>query len=41
MVDAYRAVRDLASRNNVPMRQAAYSIAVERVVQAMRLRGWI
>ena len=41
MVDAYRAVRDLASRNGVPMRQAAYSIAVERVVQAMRLRGWI
>jgi len=41
MVEAYRAVRDLASRNNVPMRQAAYSIAVERVVQAMRLRGWI
>ena len=41
MVEAYRAVRDLASRNNVPMRQAAYSIAVDRVVQAMRLRGWI
>jgi glutamate dehydrogenase (NAD(P)+) len=41
MVEAYRAVGDLASRNNVPMRQAAYSIAVERVVQAMRLRGWI
>jgi glutamate dehydrogenase (NAD(P)+) len=41
IVEAYRAVRDLASRNNVPMRQAAYSIAVDRVVQAMRLRGWI
>jgi len=41
MVDAYRAVRDLASRNNVTMRKAAYSIAVERVVQAMRLRGWV
>ena len=41
MVDAYRTVKDLASRNNVPMRQAAYSIAVERVVQAMRLRGWV
>lgn len=41
MVDAYRSVRDLASRNNVTMRKAAYSIAVERVVQAMRLRGWV
>lgn len=41
MVDAYRAVRDLASRNDVTMRKAAYSIAVERVVQAMRLRGWV
>ncbi len=41
MTGAYRSVRDLAFRNNVPMRQAAYTIAVGRVVQAMRLRGWI
>ena len=33
--------RDPASRNNVPKRQAASSIAVERVVKAMRLGGWI
>lgn len=41
MADAYRSVRDLAGRNNVPLRKAAYTIAVGRVVRAMRLRGWM
>ena len=41
MVDAYRVVHDLASRNHVPMRQAAYTIAVGRVVKAMKYRGWV
>jgi glutamate dehydrogenase (NAD(P)+) len=41
MSDAYRSVRDLANRNNVPLRKAAYTIALERVVRAMRLRGWM
>jgi glutamate dehydrogenase (NAD(P)+) len=41
MVAAYRDVMDLATRNSVPLRQAAYTIAVGRVVEAMRLRGWM
>jgi glutamate dehydrogenase (NAD(P)+) len=41
MMEAYRAVRELSSPNMVPMRQAAYVIAVARVVEAMRLRGWL
>lgn len=41
MGDAYHAVHDLAVRNNVPLRQAAYSIAVARVVNAMKMRGWV
>jgi len=38
---AYRAVQDLSSRYHNPLRKAAYTIAVRRVVEAMRLRGWI
>ena len=41
MTDAYREVHDLAVQNNVPLRKAAYSIAVARVVEAMRMRGWV
>ncbi len=41
MSDAYHAVHDLAVRNSVPLRQAAYSIAVARVVNAMKMRGWV
>ena len=41
MMEAYRAVVELSSPNKVPMRQAAYVIAVARVVEAMRLRGWL
>jgi glutamate dehydrogenase (NAD(P)+) len=41
MIDAYRDVWKLSSTNNVPMRQAAYAIAVARVVHAMRIRGWV
>jgi glutamate dehydrogenase (NAD(P)+) len=41
MMEAYRAVWELSSPNKVPMRQAAYVIAVARVVEAMRLRGWL
>jgi glutamate dehydrogenase (NAD(P)+) len=41
MMEAYREVWKLSSANNVPMRQAAYAIAVARVVEAMRLRGWV
>jgi glutamate dehydrogenase (NAD(P)+) len=41
MIAAYKDVWDLAFRNNVPMRQAAYTIAVGRVMQAMKHRGWV
>jgi glutamate dehydrogenase (NAD(P)+) len=41
MVAAYKSVHDLSFRNNVPMRKAGYTIAVGRVVQAMKFRGWV
>jgi len=41
MTDAYRAVHTLALQNHVPLRRAAYTIAVSRVVNAMRMRGWV
>jgi glutamate dehydrogenase (NAD(P)+) len=34
-------VYDFASKNNVNMRKAAYTLAVGRVVEAMQLRGWV
>jgi glutamate dehydrogenase (NAD(P)+) len=41
MSAAYHTVIDTAKKYNVNMRQAAYVIAVNRVVEAMKLRGWI
>ncbi|MBZ0251953.1 MAG: glutamate dehydrogenase, partial [Candidatus Methylomirabilis sp.] len=41
MVAACRAVLDLSARRGVSMREAAYMIAVDRVVRACRDRGWI
>ena len=41
MTRAYHSVLDAARRHNVNMRQAAYVVAVERVVEAMKLRGWV
>ncbi len=41
IVASYNAVHELASKNNVPMRQAAYSISISRVVKAMQIRGWV
>jgi glutamate dehydrogenase (NAD(P)+) len=37
--DAYAAVRGLAAEHGVPMRQAAFMLAIRRVAEAMRLRG--
>jgi hypothetical protein len=31
----------MAQRKNVPNRVAAYLVAVDRVAQAVRLRGWV
>jgi len=41
MSTAYHSVADAAKAYNVNMRKAAYIVAVNRVVEAMRLRGWI
>jgi glutamate dehydrogenase (NAD(P)+) len=41
MTSAFMAVNDLAKKKRLPMRRAAYVIAVDRVVQACRDRGWL
>ena len=40
MTAAYAATRDLARKRNVSLRDAAHLIAVSRVAQACRERGW-
>ncbi len=41
MTTAFQAVADLAERRALPMREAAYVIAVNRVAQACHDRGWV
>jgi glutamate dehydrogenase (NAD(P)+) len=41
MTAAYVAVSELASRRKLPARDAAYVIAISRVAQACRDRGWV
>jgi glutamate dehydrogenase (NAD(P)+) len=41
MTLAYHSVLDTSREYNINMRQAAYVLAVGRVVEAMKLRGWI
>jgi glutamate dehydrogenase len=41
MTNAFRAVSELARKRKVPMRDAAYMIAVSRVAEACKLRGWV
>ncbi len=41
MTEAFVAVSELASKNNLYMRDAAYIISVSKVVEACRARGWI
>ncbi|MCW4015912.1 MAG: glutamate dehydrogenase, partial [Candidatus Bathyarchaeota archaeon] len=41
MSSAYYTVLDAAKNYNVNMRKAAYVVAVNRVVETMKLRGWI
>jgi glutamate dehydrogenase (NAD(P)+) len=40
MTEAYHAVSNLARTRNVYMRDAAYMIAISRVAEACKLRGW-
>jgi glutamate dehydrogenase/leucine dehydrogenase len=41
MTAAFVAVSELAERRRLPMRDAAYVIAINRVAQACRDRGWV
>ena len=41
MTAAYIEVRELAHRSNLTMRDAAYAIAINRVAQACKDRGWV
>ena len=38
---AYRSVLDTSRKYKIDMRQAAYVLAVKRVVEAMKTRGWV
>jgi glutamate dehydrogenase (NAD(P)+) len=40
MTAAYAATRDLARKRDISLRDAAHLIAVSRVAQACRERGW-
>ena len=41
MSNAFRAVYDLSKEKNLYMRDAAYVIAIDRVSQTVKLRGWV
>jgi glutamate dehydrogenase len=41
MVESFNAVYDMHVAKKVSMREAAFLVAVKRVVDAMRLRGWL
>ncbi|MBI5191399.1 MAG: glutamate dehydrogenase [Nitrospirae bacterium] len=41
MLDAYGHLKAVAQTNSVPLRTAAYAIAIEKVARAIRLRGFL
>lgn len=41
MTTAFHSVHEAAQTNHIDNRTAAYLVAVERVAQAMKLRGWV
>lgn len=41
MTQAFRDVLELSTKEGVYMRDAAYMVAIRRVVEAMELRGWV
>ena len=41
MTTAYHYVHDASSKYGVDMRESAYVLAVQRVVEAMKTRGWV
>ena len=40
MTAAFHGVLDMSEKEDVYMRDAAYMVAIDRVVKAMELRGW-
>ena len=38
---AFKGVLEMAQNRDVYMRDAAYMVAIDRVVKAMQLRGWV
>lgn len=41
MTAAFHAVHKLSQEKNLYMRDAAYVIAINRVAEAVKLRGWV
>ncbi|NLE90832.1 MAG: glutamate dehydrogenase, partial [Dehalococcoidales bacterium] len=41
MTAAFNAVYEIAQKRNLYMRDAAYVIAINRVAQAVKMRGWV
>ncbi len=41
MTSAYLSLKDFANKNDMNLREAAYAIAIDRVAQACRERGWV
>lgn len=41
MTSAFKAVRDLAESRQIYMRDAAYYISIQRVAEAVKMRGWV
>ena len=41
MTSAFQGVLNMSLKHKVAMRDAAYMVAIDRVVKAMQLRGWV
>ncbi len=41
MTDAFQAVHLMSAKNKVHNRLAAYMVAVARVAEACKIRGWV
>jgi glutamate dehydrogenase (NAD(P)+) len=41
ITQAFQSVLEMAESQKVYMRDAAYMVAIQRVVKAMELRGWL
>jgi len=41
MTNAFASVYEMYEKENISMRDAAYMVAINRVIKAMQLRGWI